>query len=191
MMEMNKVDYKINAYPWARVLASTDNNSIDLSIPWRSKPERFEKYHMVGPFTNIGSSYYLFKKKGSPINWKTMEDLKGKKVGVVRGFSYPGDFEKDSGMLKESLNDTATLVRMLIAGRVDLIISEEVVLNAELKKQDKLKSIERSGKAIETTDRYMVIPKEKILLAAKIKDMFIKFKETKEYKAIVDKYVLH
>lgn len=190
MFEINKVDYKLNVYPWARVLSSTDDNSLDVSIPWRAKAERFEKYHMIGPFTNIGSSYYFFQKKGSKHDWKEMSDLKGKTVGVVRGFSYPAEFEKDTSMIKETQDDTGTLVKMLLAGRVDLVISDEVVFKAEMEKQKLAGKIERTGKAIETTDRYIVVPKGKTEIADRITKMFNTFKKSKEYKKIVDKYVI-
>ncbi|OFZ29148.1 MAG: hypothetical protein A2622_13990 [Bdellovibrionales bacterium RIFCSPHIGHO2_01_FULL_40_29] len=189
MLETNGIKFQFRPLPWARLVSETDQNTVDISIPWRATPERFEKYKMLGPFTHGAGDYYFFAKKTSKATWNSLIDLKGKSIGVVRGFSYPKEFDETTVLTKEAKNDTTTLVKMLVGGRLDFAFSDEIVFKAEMEKQNIQSQIIKVGRPLAGTDRYFVVPKEKSELANKLSKMFELFSKTPEYDRIVRRYI--
>lgn len=59
--------------------------------------------------------------KGHEFPYRTMEDLKGKVLGVTRGASYGDEFDRAKGRIFTPSEDSSTVcrLRMLLAGRID------------------------------------------------------------------------
>lgn len=175
--------------PWARLVKTTDRDEVSASIPWRSKPERFTKYNMVGPFTETGSRTMLFQRKDMPVAWSDLSDLKGKTVGVVRGFAYSKAFEDAEGIKRAEAPSTESLILQLTAGRLDLIISDETVLLSEATALGITDKIERSGPPLEAVKRYIVVSKEQKALADRLQKAMDSFRSSDDFKAIAAKYL--
>jgi polar amino acid transport system substrate-binding protein len=66
------------------------------------------------------------------ITFSTLEDLRPYRVAVVRGYVYTKEFDRDQTLNKVAVADFEQALRMLLAGRVDLAIEEELVASREI-----------------------------------------------------------
>ena len=68
----------------------------------------------------------VFYSKTVPVAFSRLDDLKGKKVGVIRGWSYGGDFDnarKAGAVIAEDGDSDEGNVRKLDAGHLDVVIA--------------------------------------------------------------------
>ena len=115
-------------YPWNRALHLTQTGMVDgISAIWRT-PEREQWLAFSDPIVNNELGFYALAERG-PLLLK-LSDLKALKlkVGVVRGYALPQILLdlKPQLQLQETLND-ATGLRMLAAGRMDLMLIDRAV----------------------------------------------------------------
>ena len=183
------IKYDAMAAPWKRLVEMTDANALDLSIPWREKEERFEKYNMVGPLTPSGSRTVFWQRIDDPtIEWSNLNDLVGKRIGIVSGFAYPKDFEQAGYLNKLSVVKSDLLIQLLDKKRVDLIIGDEHVLFAEAGHLGLINRFRVSGKPVDTTKRYIVVPKNKKELAERLQVALDAFQQTNAFRSILRRY---
>jgi len=125
-------DFRI--YPWARSyhLALTTPNTIIYTI-YRNQ-EREDKFFWIGPI-NLAPSHYFYKLQSrSDIDLGTIDDARGYQIGVLAEY-YSHQKLKEEGFDEESLviSRTSELnIKMLIAGRVDLIPGEKNAIQQDL-----------------------------------------------------------
>lgn len=115
--------------PWARVLKSVGND-IDGGYPLGRSPEREEIFHFSD---KIGSATrYIYHLKTKPFEWKKVDDLKGLKIGIVRGAKFGPvheellkniDRDPTFAKIEEVTNDVQNF-RKLFAGRIEIVFCE-------------------------------------------------------------------
>lgn len=187
VMQKMEAEYTLDSYAWARVVAVTDGEEVDFSYPWAGKPERFEKYIMVGPI-HTGRNMFAIP-VDSQISYNRFEDLKGLTIGTVRSYSYGKDFDEANFLKKDSQNtDNKALIKKLQAGRVDVIIGDENVLNAERRKLGDDFKFKFLPKAVKEVDRYVAFPKSNPEKAKKFAAALQAIKDDGTYDAILKKY---
>lgn len=70
-----------------------------------------------------------------PVAWATLDDLRGKRIGVVRGYVNEEHFDREAaeGRLRiEAVNDDLGNLRKLKAGRLDLVVIDARVFESLL-----------------------------------------------------------
>jgi len=77
--------------------------------------------------------------------FKNLENLRGKKVGVVRGYPYSDDFMAATFFEKVEYDSTDENIEALIANKVDAIIEDRAVMKYTLKKMKKQAAIKELG----------------------------------------------
>ena len=186
-----ELEYVVQSFSWKKLVLGIDRGTIDIGLPFRSKPERFIKYNMVGPFTDTGSRIFLFARDDSAITWSRLDELEGLHIGIIDGYSYPSSIEGAVYLdLYRYNGTTSNLILLLRMGRVDLVVSDEAVFwhsveQAEI--QPRFKSI---GKPLESVKRYIAIHKSNTELAEKIQEALEGFKKTQKYEFLLYKYGL-
>ena len=117
-------ELRIEWYPWARALKTAQEGSADgLLGVWRSaERERWLTYSQPLPANQVG----FFRRTDSLISFKSMDELKGRRIGIVRGYLNPKAFDEAHLNTDEASDDTTNL-RKLGAGRVDLILIDKGV----------------------------------------------------------------
>jgi len=181
-------DYQLESYPWARIVDTTDKAQVDFSFSWAGKPARFEKYLMIGPL-HRGRNVFAVLSSNTSISYDKLEDLKGLKIGTVRGYSYHTAFDGADYLTKDNSNtDNSALIKKLISGRVDIIIGDENVLNAEKNKLGLSTEITYLPKAVKEVDRYAAFPKTNPEKAKKFAKALEAIKADGTYEAILAKY---
>lgn len=131
--------YQVNIhfYPWARSVMLVEQGKMDILFPEyfieSSAPsdavlgkKRRELLTLSNKFT--GGDLSLLKRKGYSFNLQPdLKNLKGKIIGVVRGYQNTPEFDAMMDSKKFSVVeavDELQLVKLLVAKRVDLIIGD-------------------------------------------------------------------
>jgi len=119
-----------------------------LILPWT----RIEKWAQSGKLDVMGNLYYIdeiavwarysdpyYQSKigfvglrGRSISWSALVDLKGFNIGVGRGYSFGSEFDHAGYLHKTVIPVTANGMRMMLEGRLDLVIDSEEVIRYHL-----------------------------------------------------------
>ncbi|RMO74328.1 Solute-binding family 3 protein [Pseudomonas syringae pv. primulae] len=116
--------------PWARALLGLSEGRHDVLInAWfsedRTKIGQFSAEYLLNRIRFI-------KRKESPIDALTHEQLHHYLIAVVRGYAYSPAFDSDVLLKKVPVQNFSTAVRMLAAERVDLTLEDEYVARYNL-----------------------------------------------------------
>lgn len=72
------------------------------------------------------------ERTAQPLTWSTIDDLKGRKLGVVMGYTNTADFDaavKDKRLTADEANDDLSNLRKLLAGRIDAAVIDFYVMD--------------------------------------------------------------
>ena len=123
IFERLDVPVKIRAVPWKRALQSIDHGVAGIGGIYVNE-ERLRKYDYSDPlFVERIAVYY---NKNRPIDYTSVEDLVGKRVGVMLGWSYGDEFDlagKRGQIFVEAVNLPQQNFEKLLRGRVDAVLA--------------------------------------------------------------------
>lgn len=187
-----KVDHpdNIKILPWARAYEYIKKKDNQILFSMGYSEERKDLFKWVGPLTEFKIAFY--KRAGSNVEIKSMEDAK--KVGVVgvtRSTMSHSILQKN-GFTNIDISDTGeSLLKKLVADRVDLIISTNNSINPVTLRKYRI-SDKKVVEAFEVSKRELFIafsintPDEIIEKWQKALD---ELKKTKKYNKILTKYM--
>jgi polar amino acid transport system substrate-binding protein len=154
------VQADLQVYPWNRVVYLLDKDEVDLAYQFAQSPERMEKYVMVGPIRTGRTGFAV--PADSPAHYETLDDLKGLKIGVVKGFHYSDEFDSSTTLTKiDTPTNNQILVRMLVGSRLDAIIGDVDTLRYFAAKEGVTSKIRFLPKIHKEMVRYVAFPKSK------------------------------
>ncbi|MCU0818549.1 MAG: ABC transporter substrate-binding protein [Beijerinckiaceae bacterium] len=111
---------------WSGTIASVQAGRVDVMLGTMGWTEQRTK------IMTLSEPIHYFKNgimQSTKTNWDKLDDLKGKKVGTITGFSFVPELRKIEG-LQLSLYDTSdAAVRDLVAGRIDAVIGDPPVVS--------------------------------------------------------------
>lgn len=119
--------------PWARILSDINNSPaiIDGGYPFGKTTEREAIYLFSDP---VGlATRYVYYNTIRPFHWNTIEDMKGLRIGIVRG-AFFGVYQKQlESKIKDNpgfaiidlSNDELSNFMKLAAGRIDICFCDE------------------------------------------------------------------
>lgn len=115
---------EIKIVPWETSLKMIKNGLADL-IPTISRNEDRAAYMYFSDSYRSESAFafYECKTKYSEIN--SLQDLKGKRVAVLSGYTYYEEFDKNSSIHKEYCVKEEIMFQKLLKGQVDVVIMNE------------------------------------------------------------------
>mgnify|MGYP006285851959 CR=1 FL=1 len=132
------MDARLKLVPWARALKMAEFGRAD-GMPLLLPSEERKAYMVfTGPILEGGDALIFNKKLNPGFEWKGFDSLKGRTLGIVRGYAF-------SGGLMEKLMDNAEAVeysesskmnlRKLHAGRIDLVVEDLVITRTILQER--------------------------------------------------------
>ena len=143
------VPMTLDAKPWKRALAEMDDAKAGVGGIYKND-ERAAKYDFSEPILTENTAVYFNKAK--PIEFKTVADLHGKRVGVIRGWSYGDLFDaarKEGKITVEEVQNDKTNLLKLVEGRLDAVLA-----------------IEEAGKSVIAAEKLTNIDQGKAFLAS-------------------------
>jgi cystine transport system substrate-binding protein len=120
------VKVKLQATPWAGILAALESKRLDVVINQVTiSEERKKKYDFSTPYTISGIQALVQKKDTS--KFKVAGDLSGAKVGVGLGSNYEQWLKENvPGALVKTYDDDPTKYQDLRVGRIDAILVDRL-----------------------------------------------------------------
>jgi len=125
-----RVGYSAKAefVPWKRAVELTKIGKYDGLMAGYYNEKRAKIYEVTDAISYEEMGFY--RKKGSKITYKTLEDLRPYIIGIGRGGQYGDEFEAATYLKKEAATDDDLNIKKLMAGRIDLLISSKIgILN--------------------------------------------------------------
>lgn len=113
----------ISALPWPRAYAMALKGPDYVLFSIVRSPEREKLFKWVGPVARLDD--YLFKKRGSPLIIKSLDDAKRYRVGI-QCHSAGHQYLRQMGFKKIEVDYSVgglRMARMLMAGRIDLWVA--------------------------------------------------------------------
>jgi polar amino acid transport system substrate-binding protein len=133
-----KIDYQI--MPWKRAVADCQSGAID-GVIGALKSDAPDLVFPDEPMSISSQVFYV--KKGSDWKFTGIDSLRGKRLGVINGYSYSEKMdayvkanEKDASLIDLAAGDTPVeqCVKKLKAGRIDCYLEVEPVFLAAVPK---------------------------------------------------------
>jgi len=120
-------DVKFTFYPWKRAFeAAKDGKDFQATSYWYPSEERAQSYHYSHALQIDRTVFFHLKDTPIP-DWETLDDLKGKRIGATRAYTYTPEFweAQESGRLNIQVgNSDEVNFNKLINGRIDLFPAE-------------------------------------------------------------------
>ncbi|MES9868877.1 MAG: transporter substrate-binding domain-containing protein [Sedimenticola sp.] len=136
------VPIDISIYPYKRCLFQMETGKRDMLLMAKKTPER-EKFMLYSDVVvNDPQLLYYATQHKEDFEWSELSDLKGATIGVVLGFDY-GQLTQyakkthDYSLIVSSDDDTN--LRILLAGRIDLLAMNRSTADHLIKKNPELK----------------------------------------------------
>lgn len=115
---------RIDFLPWARVRADLQNGLYQGALPlW---PLEIIEENLQASRPLLYSQIGFFVRRSKPVHFRQLDELQGRKVGIVRGYGYPLSI-LESGIAAEGAVDDISNLRKLQARRFDLVLLERTV----------------------------------------------------------------
>lgn len=116
-----KIRIQVRRSPWARSLENIKTGESDIITGVAHTDERAEFIHYIEPsYYYVTPVFYVQKGKGNLI--KNYNDLYSYSIGYSIKSAYFEPFNSDTKLNKVEISTEAQLIRMLVLGRVDVII---------------------------------------------------------------------
>lgn len=110
--------------PWARVYREVTTCRDDLILIWH-EPEREAIIRYSKPF--LANRLRFIKRNGDAFIYREQASLEGKLIGVIRDYHYDDEFIDDNRYILHEGNSLVANLQMLAAGRLDLVVADELV----------------------------------------------------------------
>lgn len=122
-----RMGYKtnFNFMAWSRALKDVNEGKYDAVTSASFTEERARDYLYSESYMNSPAVFY--KRKGSPITWRSLEDLKPYKIGVIKGYSYSPEFDKADFLQKVTSKNEVLALKKLILKQADLVVMDRFV----------------------------------------------------------------
>ena len=117
------IELEVVAIPWKRALLELDAGRAGNGALYKNS-ERIKKYDFSNKL--FDEVQIVYARSGKEFAFNGVGSLKGKKVGVIRGWSYGDEFDaavKSGGIATEEVSSDEQNFKKLILGRVDAIIT--------------------------------------------------------------------
>ncbi|GAB6137530.1 transporter substrate-binding domain-containing protein [Halanaerobaculum tunisiense] len=184
-----RIGYQVEFVPtkWSGMFGALEARKFDLIVNQVAiTPERKEKYAFTEPYVYSGAQL-IVREGQDDIN--SLEDLKGKKVGVGAGSNYRqivNDFDKHNEIevktyevLLDTLNDVAI-------GRIDAALNDKLVAGINIQKTDL--DLKLAGEPVKEVVNGIVLRKDNDQLLNKINGALQEMKQDGTLKEISKKW---
>lgn len=115
--------------PWARGYYEAETGLVDGAIEWMKLEEREVKFYFSEKPYNTQENIFL-SHRDNPLDWETLDDLIGKKIGITVGYGYGGKLDEllaNPDVIFETASSDEANIRKLLDGRIDVFPIERTV----------------------------------------------------------------
>lgn len=127
---LNRSGYQANIrfIPFKRALNLVATGKKDAVMGAYYNDERAKTYAYSDPIESV--DVVLFAKAGKGITYKTLEDLKPYRIGMMLGYSVSPAFDQADFLNKEEVSKLELNVKKLLHDRIDVLVDAKRVVQA-------------------------------------------------------------
>ena len=151
VLERLGITPQVRIEPFKRVLAMLEEGRADMTTTLSFREDRDRYLLWSTPYRN-DTTYIFYVKKDSALVPQKLEDLRGKTVGMARGFVFPEAFMQDRAIGKDEAPHMKSLAAMLLEGRFDAIIVNSLAGRYELQQTGRMNEIRQAPFSIMSPD---------------------------------------
>jgi polar amino acid transport system substrate-binding protein len=118
-------EVKIKFLPWKRALEMTRQGEFNALFTAWYREEREQWFGFSDPLP-IANEIGFYKRKDHKISYRKIEDLRPYKIGTVRGYSNPAEFDKEKLDTEEVTEDRLNIQKLAL-GRIDLVLIDKII----------------------------------------------------------------
>ncbi|MEX6502864.1 substrate-binding periplasmic protein [Pseudomonas zhanjiangensis] len=116
--------------PWARAVKGLRQGRYDVLInAWYSDERKAFGYFSQSYLINRIS---FLRRKGAAVDYRELADLYAYRIAVMRDYAYSREFDADPLLSKVIVSSFESGARMVSAGRLDLMLEDELVARYHL-----------------------------------------------------------
>ena len=193
VLQQAGLDYHIQFLPWPRALLHVKQAPNTLIYTISRTPEREQQYEWIGPFARHQGFFYKLSSRAD-IRLDSLQEVRKYRVATVRG-----DAQTDL-MLKldivdpdrlQLVSDGDTTIRLLLAGRVDLVIANEIGMAWRMKLHGLSGTeVERTVMLVDNGGYYFALGKgADPVLVAKLRKAFAEVKDKGSPQRLLEHYL--
>lgn len=124
------IDFELMWANSERAYMMIKEGEADISIGWLVSDERLKEVKFSDSIETQG--YSILYRKKDDFDWKTVDDLSGLKIGLVKGVIAYGEnileAEASGKIITERVVELWQNICKLISGRIDIVIGDELIL---------------------------------------------------------------
>lgn len=143
VLERLGITAQVRIEPFKRVLAMLEEGRADMTTSLSFREDRDRYLLWSTPYRN-DTTYIFYVRNDSAFAPRKLEDLRGRTVGMARGFVFPEAFMQDSAIAKGEAPHMKSLAAMLLEGRFDAIIVNSLAGRHELKATGRMNEIRQA-----------------------------------------------
>ena len=118
--ELAGYQVKVTYYPWARAYELAKTGRVDGIYDFWMTPERAAFFVGSKPVSDM--HFAIYGRLTSKERPGSLDDLRGKRIGIVNGYAYPQEIQPLKKQFDTSMEDTNNFQK-LVMGRVDYVVS--------------------------------------------------------------------
>ena len=170
---------------WAEVNEALKKGGADFIPDMGVIKERKAVYDFTAPFRTFSVSIFVRKQT---YDIRTIDDLMGRKVGVVRTNAGEKILKEHKGIDLRIYSNVSDIVFELLSGHVDAVVYPESVLTKLAWEAGVDHRIKVAGKPLTEVKRAMAVSKGNTELLKRLDDAVKSFIKTKEYQQLYTKW---
>ena len=194
VLKTMNTEASIREFPWARALENVYKGKTDALFSAFFDYERSQNcYFPNEPLTVAKYVLFIQSQDAEKLKFDSYDDLKSKRIGLLRGASYPDEFKKfvKSNCKYEEITDDKQNFLKLTAGRLDYIVAEHgngIFLIKELELVGKVTPL--LSKPVREDNIYIIFSKRTVSpeYVKRFSEALKEFKSTGKYVEIYRKY---
>ncbi|WP_432737145.1 substrate-binding periplasmic protein [Maridesulfovibrio sp. FT414] len=149
-----RIQFEVKFLPWKRALMTAQARNASGIFGLRKTREREEwLIYPEEPLMTVRT--VIFHRAEDKFNYTGIESLKGKKVGITKGYTYGSEFDRSRLFQKEEVSSLQLNFLKLKAGRIDLVASYRAVGLLALEQMGLDESISFSPNPIQSVPIYL------------------------------------
>jgi ABC-type amino acid transport substrate-binding protein len=189
----SKYDFEYIVLPWPRALYLVAEGQVDIILTRFKTSKREKIYHFIEPAygNEINQLYTLMDNKFEYSG--QLHGLTPYSIGTVRKYSYGQYFDQASYLNKLPALTEGVLLKLLLSGRIDMIISNPLIFNQLILKENISAKVKVLDPYISITSVYMALTKKNDAqeINKTIGELTQKLKLSPYYQVLLDKYHLN
>ena len=157
--EQAGIALQLQAWPWKRVLMHADKGMLAVGGLYKN-PQRQQRYHFSDSL--FEERLLLYVAKGSSLPFVIFEDLRGRLIGVNRGWSYGELFDQARSerlFRVQEAGDNRANLRILLRGSVDAIVADERAMEALLSEPEFAGRVEALATPVAVNQAFLAFAK--------------------------------